>query len=410
MSDKDIRSDRAAGISQNSERPMLSGADPTYSDVFKINCVHEKTASEALEKTGVLPTLSLDHPQVMNDHQSAKIQDGGGYDTNSSHSGSTKAVEILRGAAAGFVKSFTDPLQEWSKSPYATNESISRLSDAIKGLTEHIAAKIGHGDYGSIGNDASKMINKLRSDWTVYESSSPFDQGKGVGETATLFLPIPSIGKVSKLEGEVFGANRILSAAGKAEEQLQVNSARGQDSLGPFEHLGSDILQRNPRNKVLTEAEMDALGGTEKLERMNAADLEALGIRRFDLPKLKLKSDEFSFQATIPGDNMAFIRARMPNPGIVEVTSFNRGALPGGAGGEFLAQTLREHNALPSKQLIFSKILNEPTLRSFKSGEEASTSVLGKAGTRALESIKMKPKAYKFELFKGRPSLIIDME
>lgn len=178
------------------------------------------------------------------------------------------------------------------------------------------------------------------------------------------------------------------------------------------EHAGIAMTAFLPigANRALNEKELEALGGIQRLEGMTEAELEALGVRRFEVPRLKLERDEFSIKASIAGDDMAFVRAEQPAPGVVDITSINRGSLPKGVAGEFLAEALRAHGAVPTKELVFSNITNEPTRSAFKLGADPAQSVLGQVGTKALESLGLKARAYRFELVKGKLNLVIEVE
>lgn len=150
------------------------------------------------------------------------------------------------------------------------------------------------------------------------------------------------------------------------------------------------------RNKLLTVAEAEILGGAAKLEALTVAELERLGLQRYTLPKLELCRNGSVMEATVCGDTAAYFRARLERPGFVELTHLHRGNLPGGAGAEFLQQALKAHNALPTKQLILSGIENEPTIDAWTRGIPAQKTVLGECATEALKSLGIKPKSYEY--------------
>ncbi|HEY9870483.1 MAG TPA: hypothetical protein V6D08_15065 [Candidatus Obscuribacterales bacterium] len=163
-------------------------------------------------------------------------------------------------------------------------------------------------------------------------------------------------------------------------------------------------------NKVLNERELVALGGAEKLERMTQQELEALGLRRFEMPRLKLERDEFSIRASIPGDDKAWVRAEIPSPGVVNITSLHKGALPEGLGGQFLAEALKGHNAIPTERLILRDVLNPETLAAYKAGVAPADTLLGKCATKALKQLGMTPTSYKFEAVQGKLNLVIETQ
>jgi hypothetical protein len=127
----------------------------------------------------------------------------------------------------------------------------------------------------------------------------------------------------------------------------------------------------------------------------------------FRMPDVKLDSDSFSIKATIPGNDKAWFRAEIPSQGTVNVTDIYKGALPKGTGGDFLAEALQKHGALPTDRLVFKGIINQPTLDTFKAGGDPSASVLGRTGARALELLGIKPENYAFKIVNGKLDLII---
>jgi hypothetical protein len=144
------------------------------------------------------------------------------------------------------------------------------------------------------------------------------------------------------------------------------------------------------------------------LANMSEAELEKLGIKRFEMPKLNLERDEFSVKASIPGDPKAFVEANVPSPGVVNVTYINRGNLPEGMGGNLLAQTLQGHGALPTHRLVFSGIINPETLDQFWAGVAPERTLLGKSGAKAMRVLGIEPTSYNFETVRGKLNLVIE--
>jgi hypothetical protein len=130
----------------------------------------------------------------------------------------------------------------------------------------------------------------------------------------------------------------------------------------------------------------------------------------YKLPELKLANDGYSIKATVSDDSKAFIRAETPSPGVVEVTDIFRGDLPKGSGGQFLAETLQGHGAVPTKQLVFKNITNEPTVNLYKAGGVAAESVLGKTAERTLQILNIEPSNYSFQLTRGKLNIVIDIK
>jgi hypothetical protein len=147
-----------------------------------------------------------------------------------------------------------------------------------------------------------------------------------------------------------------------------------------------------------------------ELDQMTEEQLTKLGIKRYEMPKLQLYQDECSMQATISGDDRAWVRACVPQRGVVEVANIDLGALPGETGGEFLAQTLREFHVMPTQKLIFADIENASTAEAFRSGIDPAKSTLGRVGASALESLGLEAKSYRFESIGNELNLIIDVK
>jgi hypothetical protein len=128
------------------------------------------------------------------------------------------------------------------------------------------------------------------------------------------------------------------------------------------------------------------------------------------LDNLQLINDGIAYQGRIRGDDKAFVRVVLKEPGVVNVEDVFRGNLPKGNGSEFLAETLIGHGVIPTKQLIFSNIIEPNTIEVYKKGAEPSTSTLGKVGIKALQKLGLKSFNMKFEIYRGKLNLIINVE
>jgi hypothetical protein len=206
---------------------------------------------------------------------------------------------------------------------------------------------------------------------------------------------------------------QLLLDAGSAIQQTKEHAADAIDKLDkpmtPEQRagvVGAMLPLFFLEGKLIDPQKAEDMG----FRNMTAEELERFGVKRLEMPQLTLRRDEFSIQATVPGDDKTWVRAIVKTEGVIDVTSIERGSLPKGVGGEFLADTLREHAAISKKQLIFSSIKNGPTIASFETGDNPATSVLGITGTRALESLGLKPKCYRFEIVRDKLSLVIDVE
>lgn len=163
-------------------------------------------------------------------------------------------------------------------------------------------------------------------------------------------------------------------------------------------------------SKVLKAQEIDALGGMQKLEKLNPEDLAKFGVRRFEMPKVNLERDQYSIQGSIPGDSRAWMRAETPRPGVVDVTAIDKGGLPDGTGGEFMAIVMRGHDAIPTKQLNMANVTNKETLAAYAKGIPAEETLLGKCATKALRSLGITPTSFRYEWIESRQRLNILIE
>jgi hypothetical protein len=150
------------------------------------------------------------------------------------------------------------------------------------------------------------------------------------------------------------------------------------------------------QGKMLNHAEVEKLGGVEKLEQMTDQQLQNLGIERFRLPTLKLKAGEFSMSASTPGINNALMTAVVPEKGTVILSYIKKGYLPDGTGAHFLAESLKAHDELPSNKLVLQSIISKETLAAFKNGVPAAETELGKFAIKAFKELGLTPKSIKY--------------
>lgn len=188
----------------------------------------------------------------------------------------------------------------------------------------------------------------------------------------------------------------------------------GDYALKMVGRAGEYMPERKPmflapgENKLLNEREIEALGGTERLENMSDGELASIGLRRYELPKLKLDSDEFSIKATIPGDEKAWFHASIPKEGTVVLEYIRKGNLPDGAGAHFLAEALKAHGALPTNKVILKNVVNPQSLEAFRAGVLPEDTLVARSTTKALKELGVTPTAYRYEIAGDKVNIVID--
>ena len=143
---------------------------------------------------------------------------------------------------------------------------------------------------------------------------------------------------------------------------------------------------------------------------MSDAELERRGIMRFEMPKLKLERDDFSIEATVPGDTRAWFKAQLSGEGVLDVTHLDNGALPDGTGSKILVQALKGHGVVPVKRLVFSDVINKPTRRKLLAGASPETTLLGKCGMKALKELGITPTSCRVENVGDKLNMIFELK
>jgi hypothetical protein len=146
------------------------------------------------------------------------------------------------------------------------------------------------------------------------------------------------------------------------------------------------------------------------LANMSEAELEKLGIQRFEMPKLNLERDGFSIKATLPGDPMVFVHAEAPSPGVVILKQVHRGSLPEGTGCKILAQALKRFGEVPAERLVFRDIINPPTCDAFLAGAAPEDTLVGKSGIKALNELGIAPTSCRFEFVGDKLNLVFELK
>ncbi|CAN5317762.1 hypothetical protein BH11CYA1_BH11CYA1_41250 [soil metagenome] len=172
--------------------------------------------------------------------------------------------------------------------------------------------------------------------------------------------------------------------------------------------FGESLPERKPlfliagANKLLNDSAIQTFGGMAKLEAMTEGELASIGLRRYELPKLKMSSDGFSIQAHAASDRLLWARATVPSPGSVVITDINIGALPKGSGNQLLTKFLEAHNAIPREKLIFRQIMEPTTVQQLQDGIEPAQTVMGKLGIKSMKALGVTPKSCTVEIVEGQ--------
>ncbi|MCW5824006.1 MAG: hypothetical protein KIT34_14475 [Cyanobacteria bacterium TGS_CYA1] len=208
-----------------------------------------------------------------------------------------------------------------------------------------------------------------------------------------------------------------LPGGGKIKfgQELSESAKKSEHFLKMVGRSGEHIPSKKPlflapgKNKILNEAEMDACGGVEKLKNMTDGELASIGLKRFELPKMRLDKDEFSIKATIPGDEMAWFHAEHPKDGVLAIEQIKKGTLPDGAGSHFLAEAIKAHDALPTKQVVLKGIVNKESLEAIRGGASPEETLVGRLTAKSLKQLGIQPINFRYELVGDKINIVIDI-
>ena len=190
-----------------------------------------------------------------------------------------------------------------------------------------------------------------------------------------------------------------LANAGRAGERSAGDAAAG-DALAGGGEQGRPkqvFYVREADNRILKEPDIVLFGGLEKLENASVEELAERGLRKFEMPEFIVGHDGQAMTIRAEGHPRVYLRAEMKVEGEVTITDLFGQTLPTGTGNFLLSEGLRMHNVLPSSKLILEGVVNEPTIQSFKCGDLAERSLLGKCATRALKSLGVAPIKYEWQ-------------
>lgn len=192
--------------------------------------------------------------------------------------------------------------------------------------------------------------------------------------------------------GKIKFGQELSESAKKSEHFLKMVGRSGE-----YTPAKKPLFLAPGKNKILNEAEMDACGGVEKLKNMTDGELASIGLKRFELPKMRLDKDEFSIKATIPGNRKAWFIAQRKSPGNIVLEQVDSGDLPEGAGGHFLAEALIGHRELPTESITLKNVINKESLDAIKAGVPPEATKVGRLTTKALKEMGIKPLSYSYE-------------
>lgn len=298
-----------------------------------------------------------------------------------------------------------------------------------------------NGDNTKVFRDVSALGQRMNAAW---EAMSPEEKTRLVSKLATenmgAFATGGVINKAAKgidftewlqelaSQGGQFGAagreayekltGKLVEKLAVTPEGLVVKAPRDDTLLDSVSKMvgrsGEYVPERKPmflaagQNKVLNEREIEAFGGLKKLENMTDGELAGVGLKRFEMPKLKLESDEFSVKATISGDTSAWFHASIKQKGIVELHFVKKGLLPDGTGGHFLADSLKAHNAIPTERLVIKSIENKESIDAWKAGALPEDTKIAKVASKALKQLGIKPTVYRYEIVGDKLNIVIE--
>jgi len=305
-----------------------------------------------------------------------------------------------------------------------------KVWDVADNYLGSIGAASYNGDNTKVFRDIAGLGQRMNAAW---EAMSPEEKTRLVTKLATenlgayatgagvqkLAKSMDVVGALQELgtQGSQFGAagrEAYEKMTGKLIEKLAVTpeglavKVPGDDKLldsvsKMVGHFGEYVPERKPmflapgQNKVLNEREIEAFGGLKKLESMTDGELAGVGLKRFEMPKLKLETDEFSMKASIQGDQRAWLHASMKQEGVVELRFVKKGFLPDGTGGHFIADALKAHNAIPTERMLLKNIVNEESLEAFKAGALPEDTKVARMASKALRQLGLQPQSYRYE-------------
>lgn len=311
------------------------------------------------------------------------------------------------GASGDYSKPFRDLAiagsvlnERWSHLPPFEQE---RLKSQI--ATELIGNSL-------FGMGAKGAISKAKTFTEVLETVSEQALKHGIKKGETVKKAIKTI--ATTIDG-MLQPEYALPGGGKIkfDSELSDSAKKSEHFLKMMGRSGEYIPTKKPlflapgKNKVLNEREMNAFGGVEKLKNMSDGELASIGLRRYELPKIKLEGEYYAMKATIPGNSKAWFIAQRKSPGNIILEQVDSGDLPEGAGGHFLAESLIGHRELPTESITLKNIRNRESLDAIRAGAPPEETKVGRLTTKALKEMGIKPISYSYETDIDKINIVI---
>lgn len=311
------------------------------------------------------------------------------------------------GASGDYSKPFRDLAMVGS----ALNERWSNLPPfEQERLKSQIATElIGNSLFGM---GAKGAISKAKTFTEVLDTVSEQALKHGIKKGETVKKAIKTI--ATTIDG-MLQPEYALPGGGKIKfgSELSDSAKKSEHFLKMIGRSGEYTPTKKPlflapgKNKILNEAEMEAFGGVEKLKNLTDGELASIGLKRFELPKMKLDKDEFSIQASIPDDDMAWFHAKVAPDGILILKYINKGELPDGTGAHFLSEALKGHQILPKEKIILKNVINKESMQAISNGARPEETLVAKMTAKALKQLGLKPVSYSYETFGDKINIII---
>jgi len=293
------------------------------------------------------------------------------------------------------------------------------LNDRWKDLPpfeqERLKAQIATEMFGGslLGMGAKGTISKAKTFTEVLDSVAEQALKHGIKKTEIVKKTVKSIATTI---GDMLQPEYALPGGGKIKfgQELTDSAKKSEHFLAMMGRSGEHIPTKKPlflapgKNKVLNSAEMDACGGIEKLKNMTDGELASIGLKRFELPKMKLDGDEFSIKATIPGDNHAWFHAEPSSDGTLLIRHVDKGSLPEGSGAYFAAEALQAHNIKNITKVILHHVIHPDSFSAYQAGKLAENTYVAGHAAKMLRLLGLKPISFRYQEVGSSVNIIIE--